>query len=142
MKAEEYLNKISLLDELIQTQIDELERLKDKCYYKPIDYSQPRVQYSRTINDAMAETVALNDIFEKPIMDRIRKYSEERQSIIDDIYNLNNARLIAVVYGLFVNGDSYQEIARKQNRSTSWVKDQRKEGLKEIQNMLDSRGAS
>lgn len=135
MQAEEYLERIKMIDVLIVN--------KNHDYARWVELSKglggtalgERVQTTRNLHqmqDAVHKYMSIEDLIEA--------LKRERQDIIDTIERLPFDEY-DVLYKLYVLYDKYtrKEIAYERHKSYSWVKWQRKKGLEHLQGILDAK---
>lgn len=140
MNAEQYLEQIKKIDELI------VDRLKD--YNRWVELATglsgfsvgERVSATRNLQKG-ADAIGKYIDIEK----EIDKLKEKREDIINTIRQLPKAEY-KILYLLYVerkkNGDDYllKELPSMFDKSYGWVKQQKSKALRHVQTMLDDKG--
>lgn len=135
MDAEKFLKQIRTLDNRIWNTQKEIEMWKNKAEYGGIDYGRERVKSSGSksrVEDMICKALGLQEQLEKDI--------KLRRSIIDALNRLSDVHIdgYSVLYEIFILGHSYKEIAVKNEKSLSWVRDNRASGLRELERILEN----
>ena len=100
MNAEEYLEQIGYLDEVIEKK----ESQREEWFTKAISTTAPiteRVQTSSNGNKLENATIKYMEEVEK-IDNRVYELRKERQKILDTIEKLNNKNQLGVLYKIYV----------------------------------------
>lgn len=133
MDAKEYLLKITYLDSKIESNKESVKRYKESAENKISNLTPNKVQTS-TSKEKMADAVCNYSDLE-----RIIKVDEEKkQKIIDTIGQLSPHES-TVLHKCYVDNKTLPEIANELSRSYSWVSKKHSSGIRNIQNILDSR---
>ena len=130
MTAEEYLERVKKIDLLLRNKRREYNRwvqAADGCG----GTSGERVQASRNLHRG-SEAIGNYVDIEKDI----QRLEREREGIIKTIEQLPAAEY-AVIYALYVDGDSYNEVAYRERKSCEWVKKRRHSGIELIKGILE-----
>ena len=130
MLAEEYLDRIKKLDLMLRNKRRSYEK-----WVQAVDgfggASGERVQASRNLHRG-SEAIGNYVDLEKDI----QRLEREREGIIKTIEELPAAEY-AVIYALYVDGDSYNEVAYRERKSCEWVKKRRHSGIELIKGILE-----
>ena len=138
MNAEEYLEQIGYLDEVIEKK----ESQREEWFTKAISTTAPiteRVQTSSNGNKLENATIKYMEEVEK-IDNRVYELRKERQKILDTIEKLNNKNQLGVLYKIYVEYDAYetyQKIADAYGKSYNWVNFIKGRAIKNLQKILD-----
>lgn len=132
MTAAEYLNQIADLDECIK---QDQRRREDKMLMatagKGIDYSADRVQTSPSGDTLCKQVCDICDIDEK-IKKEINVFIDAKELIIGQIRGLHNVRYNQVLYGIYVELKSLNQLALELCRSERTIQVWRTEALNEF----------
>ena len=136
MNAEKYLEQIAILDRRIKNKTRDMERWRKSAEYSSTDYGTERVQSTGSksrMENAIIRSLGLEE--------QIKKDVAKRNSIIADLDRLSETHIepYSVLYGIYVLGQAYKDIAVEMDKSLSWVRDNRKIGLIEVEKILEER---
>lgn len=136
MNAEKYLEQIAILDRRIKNKTRDMERWRESAEYSSTDYGTERVQSTGSksrMENAIIRSLGLEE--------QIKKDVAKRNSIIADLDRLSETYIepYSVLYGIYVLGQAYKDIAVEMDKSLSWVRDNRKIGLIEVEKILEER---
>ena len=136
MNAEKYLEQIAILDRRIKNKTRDMERWRESAEYSSTDYGTERVQSTGSksrMENAIIRSLGLEE--------QIKKDVAKRNSIIADLDRLSETHIepYSVLYGIYVLGQAYKDIALEMDKSLSWVRDNRKIGLIEVEKILEER---
>lgn len=134
MNADEYLREITDLDQLIESQTLEVDRLKEKAKGLGVNLKGERVQSSGS-KQKMADTVVKYVHIEQG---NLANLIQKRQEIINTMAMLP-ALEHDVLFKYYVLGYKLNGIAKAYNRSYQWARDKRSHALKLLQRILDER---
>lgn len=133
MTAKQYLSRIEKLDMLIESKKDELNSFRDTLPALPSqNLSEERVQtspqkdasFTRSIERVMEMEAAID------------KYRDERQEIIDNIYDLSSISSIKVLSQKYIYHKSLRMVSKELEYSYDWVMKSHKAGLSEIEKLI------
>lgn len=133
MKAKEYLQKITFLDSKIDSNKERVMRYKESAENKTSNLSPNKVQTS-TSKQKMADAVCSYSDLE-----RIIKADEEKKQEIIDTIGMLNPNESTVLYKCYADAMTLWEISKDMDKSYSWVSKMHSRGVKNIQQILDSR---
>jgi DNA-directed RNA polymerase specialized sigma subunit len=133
VKAKEYLQKITFLDSKIDSNKERVRRYKESAENKTSNLSPNKVQTS-TSKQKMADAVCSYSDLE-----RIIKADEEKKQEIIDTIGMLNPNESTVLYKCYADAMTLWEISKDMDRSYSWVSKMHSRGVKNIQQILDSR---
>lgn len=136
MNAEKYLEQIAILDRRIKNKTRDMERWRESAEYSSTDYGTERVQSTGSksrMENAIIRSLGLEE--------QIKKDVAKRNGIIADLDRLSETHIepYSVLYGIYVLGQAYKDIALEMDKSLSWVRDNRKIGLIEVEKILEER---
>ena len=136
MNADKYLEQIAILDRRIKNKTRDMERWRESAEYSSTDYGTERVQSTGSksrMENAIIRSLGLEE--------QIKKDVAKRNSIIADLDRLSETHIepYSVLYGIYVLGQAYKDIALEMDKSLSWVRDNRKIGLIEVEKILEER---
>lgn len=135
MEAEKYMKQVNILRRKIQTKKERLEELENMAFLPLAIHDNTKVQTSRT-PDSM-ERFILSGIKEKEelqgeIMDCYKEIKQINRTIEE--LKLNE---FLVLYGLYIKNLTRWELADQEEKSVSWVDQNRKKALQNLQAILD-----
>lgn len=133
MKAKEYLQKIAFLDSKIESNKERVQRYKESAENRTSNLTPNKVQTSSS-KQKMADAVCSYSDLENII----RADEEKKQEIIDTI-SLLNPQESTVLFKCYADNKPLWEVAREMSKSYSWVTKVHGRGVKNIQNILNSR---
>ena len=133
MNAEQYLKQIQRLDARIWNTKKDIELWKERAEYGGTDFGSERVQSSS--NKSRMENAIIKSL---GLEDKLKNDMKKRQEIMSVLDRLSETHIepYNVLYKIFVLGLSYSEITRETGKSLSWVRDNRKIGLIELEKIL------
>lgn len=131
MTAEEYLDQIQKIDDIISNRREDYKRWVEIASGLGDFSVSERVQSTRNLQknqNAIISYVAI----EKEIDELNRK----RDEIIRTIERLPSGEY-KVIYRIYVKGNSLKEIAYELRKSYEWAKQRKQRGLALVQQMID-----
>ena len=136
MNAEKYLSRIAILDERIKNKSRDIERWKQSAEYSSYGYDNVRVQTSggkSKIEEAIIKSLTIEEKMNRDI--------KERKEIIATLDSISETHIApySVLYKFYVLGLDNKQIALESKKSLSWVRDNKRIGLDEIQKILEER---
>lgn len=135
MRAKVYLQKITFYDSRIESNQERIKTYKDSAVNKTSNLSPNKVQSSSSKQKMESAVVSYSDL------ERILKILEKnRQEIIDDIGLLEPLES-TVLYKCYVDKKTLWEVADDMEKSYSWVTKVHSNGMRNLQNILDSRNS-
>lgn len=148
MDAKDYLQQISMYDELIANKRWELQRMlhaaegmtsySETVRINGVEHALDKVQSSGSLQ-RMADTVCSYVDMERIIEASIIEWERERQAIISTIQTLPWQEY-KVLHLLYVRKLPMKEAAAECHMSYSWTKGKCSSGLERVQQILDARG--
>ena len=135
MTAKAYLQQVSKIESLIKNKMLEAQRWKDSATSITAATDHIRVQASGS-QQKMADAVANYIDIEAEIKSDIRRLINKRNEIIHVLEQLKTSEY-DVLYKLYVQGMTLQEIADYADRSYRWAVNIHHKGLISVQNILD-----
>ena len=136
LRAKVYLSKIAFYDTRIESNNNRIKDYKDSAVNKTSNLSPNKVQSSSGMQKMESAVVSYSDL------DRMVKILEKkRQEIIDDICLLEPSESM-VLYKCYVDKKTLWEVADDMEKSYSWVTKVHSNGMRNLQNILDSRNSA
>lgn len=149
MDAKDYLQQISMYDELIINARWEVKRLEhaaqgmtsysETVMINGVEHALDKVQSSGT-PQRMADAVCSYVDMSRTIETEMIEWERKRQEIINTIQTLPWEEY-KVLYLLYVRKMTMNEAAAACDKSYSWAKGKHSSGLEGVQRILDARGA-
>ena len=134
MTAKEYLNQAYRLNELIESNLKELEKLEALAtHITSGDTSKDRVQGGLETHDMLGDTMAKIVDLKKKINAEIDKYidlKKEIREVINGVQNMRDMLLLRYRYSEFL---TWEQIAEKMNYSLRQVYRFHDEAIEEIE---------
>lgn len=134
MTAQEYLEQIAALDELIKSKVQYIGRLKDEAKRTSVKFEGERVQSSGS-KQKMANTIVKYVDIEQG---ELKDLYEKRQEIINTMKKLPY-KDYDVLFKVYVLGYQLDAIAERYHRSYSWAQKAHKNALNAMQKILKER---
>ena len=135
MKAKEFLLQISALDNLIRNKIAEKEQLQVYALGMSHGSDGDRVQSSGDLQKMETAVVKYVDL-ENEINKKIAGAIEKRSEVIDVIEQIP-AEQYNVLYAMYVQCKSLDDVADFFGKSYSWASQMQSKGFKSVQAILD-----
>lgn len=121
LSAREYLGQLQEFDININQDLERLDDMKtNTCSTSGIDYSAERVQTSPSGDSLCRQVtnyVALND----KINNRINKYSDAREKIIEQIRGLHNNHFNQILFKVYVQYKSVRQASKEMKKSYNYT---------------------
>ncbi len=133
MTAEEYLDQIQKIDDIISNKREDYKRWVEIASGLGDFSVSERVQSSRNLQknqNAIISYVAIEQ--------EIDELERKRQAVISTIERLPSAEY-KVIYKLYVKDYTLKEVAYSFKRSYEWAKKKKQRGLRLIQGMIDEK---
>lgn len=142
MKAIDYLERIKIMDAMIETKTEELERLRTLAEKTTASAGGERVQASgnqQKLEDCVIKIVqAQNEI--NASIDRFVDYKKEAMELIDHACDADCIRLL---YKRYFSYMKWEEIAVDMNYTYQWISGGlHQRALSQVQKALDERSSS
>lgn len=137
MRAKEYLKKIKKIDLMIRNRIAEQQQWRDMALSITAQMNGERVQSSsnqQKMADAIIKALDIGD----DDSGEIRELKEERREIVSTIEQLN-ATEYDLLYKVYVQQFSFQDVADANDRTKDWVKTVHGRALQSVQQILNQR---
>ena len=136
MKAETYLKKIMIYEQIIEDKLDKARNWRENAVNTSVNYDNTRVKTSG-VSDKVGNSVAQFVDEESDIADITYKILLARKSIVDTIEQLPFEQY-DLCYKMYVRGMEFEEIKSTYKRvSIQRLKRIHKEALENVQNILD-----
>lgn len=149
MDAKDYLQQISMYDELITNKRWELQQMlhaaegmtshSETVMINGVEHAMDKVQSSGNLQ-RMADAVCSYVDMRRKIEATIIEWERKRQEIISTIQTLPWEEY-KVLHLLYVRKMTRNDAATECDMSYSWVKGKHSSGLESVQRILDARGA-
>ena len=149
MDAKDYLQNISVYDELITGKKWELQQMlhaaegmtsyAETVMIDGVEHAMEKVQSSGSLQ-RMADTINSYVDMQRAIRAQLIEWEKKKQEIIATIQTLP-ADEYKVLHRMYVRGMSMQEAAADCDMSYSWAKGKHSSGLESLQRILDEREA-
>lgn len=139
MKAQDYLRQLKMIDVLINNKIEEREHWWSIATNTTAQYGGERVQTSGS-KQKMADAVGKFVDMGEEINRKIDELCDKRAEIIETIEKLQSVVEYDLLYMVYVQYKTLQDVADKYNRSYSWVTSCHGTALLHVQELLDERG--
>lgn len=130
MSAEQYLERIKKIDEMIRNKKEDYQRWAEIAEGLGGFSVGDKVQASRNLRqipDAIGRYIDIEQ--------EIKNLEQERQRIIKTIEKLPIDEY-KILYGIYVKDSTMKDLVYSLGMSYSWVKQKKKEGLERIQSFL------
>lgn len=147
MDAKDYLQQISMYDELIANKRWELQQMRHSAegmtsYAESVNingelHAMEKVQSSGSLQ-RMADTICSYVDMARTIEASLIEWEKKKQEIISTIQTLPKLEY-KVLHMIYVRGKDLQDVATECNRSESWAKQKRGRALKKVQKIIDER---
>lgn len=112
------LSRLSIIDEMINNKLQEVEEWRSKCEYSGTSYGTERVQSS----PASPKVESALDMYISVKQEKMREIAEleaEKKAIISDIEKLPPSEY-SVIYKRYVQNKSFYQISSELDKSYSW----------------------
>ena len=128
LTAKEYLDQLQDIDINIDQDISRLHALRmNATGAKGIDYTKDRVMTRPS--DRLCSDVCDIMTLDKKITDKIDRFVDAREQIIDQIRGLHNAAFNQILFKVYVEYKSLKQTSSEMHRSYAFVRDKHKEAL-------------
>lgn len=139
MEAKQFLNQLKKLDKMIENKLAEKARWKTMATKTTAQIGGERVQSSGS-KQKMADSVISYVDIEKEIDEQVDKLYDTRQEVISVIEKLNTTEY-DLLHKVYVQYFSLYEVADMYEKTYSWATTIHGRALKNVQKILDERGA-
>ena len=112
------LSRLSIIDEMINNKLQEVEEWRSKCEYSGTSYGTERVQSS----PASPKVESALDMYISVKQEKMKEIAEleaEKKAIISDIEKLPPSEY-SVIYKRYVQQKSFYQISSELDKSYSW----------------------
>ena len=112
------LSRLSIIDEMINNKLQEVEEWRSKCEYSGTAYGTERVQSS----PASPKVESALDMYISVKQEKMKEIAEleaEKKAIISDIEQLPPSEY-SVIYKRYVQHKSFYQISSELDKSYSW----------------------
>lgn len=112
------LSRLSIIDEMINNKLQEVEEWRSKCEYSGTSYGTERVQSS----PASPKVESALDMYISVKQEKMKEIAEleaEKKAIIRDIEKLPPSEY-SVIYKRYVQHKSFYQISSELDKSYSW----------------------
>lgn len=112
------LSRLSIIDEMINNKLQEVEEWRSKCEYSGTSYGTERVQ-SSPASPKVESALDMYISVKQEKMKEIAGLEEEKKAIISDIEKLPPSEY-SVIYKRYVQNKSFYQISSELDKSYSW----------------------
>ena len=128
------LSRLSIIDEMINNKLQEVEEWRSKCEYSGTSYGTERVQSS----PASPKVESALDMYISVKQEKMKEIAEleaEKKAIISDIEKLPPSEY-SVIYKRYVQNKSFYQISSEMDKSYSWCTWTHSKALEYLQRIL------
>lgn len=128
------LSRLSIIDEMINNKLQEVEEWRSKCEYSGTSYGTERVQSS----PASPKVESALDMYISVKQEKMKEIAEleaEKKAIISDIEKLPPNEY-SVIYKRYVQNKSFYQIASEMDKSYSWCTWTHSKALEYLQRLM------
>lgn len=128
------LSRLSLIDEMINNKLQEVEEWRSKCEYSGTSYGTERVQSS----PASPKVESALDMYISVKQEKMKEIAEleaEKKAIISDIEKLPPSEY-SVIYKRYVQNKSFYQISSEMDKSYSWCTWTHSKALEYLQRLM------
>ena len=128
------LSRLSIIDEMINNKLQEVEEWRSKCEYSGTSYGTERVQSS----PASPKVESVLDMYISVKQEKMREIAEleaEKKAIISDIEKLPPSEY-SVIYKRYVQQKSFYQISSELDKSYSWCTWTHSKALEYLQRLM------
>lgn len=123
MTPKEYLSQVERLNTQIQQRIQERDDIRRRLGLGGVDYSRPTVQSSPKPEASFTRAVERMAELEGQIDELVDRFVAERDTIIGQIQELDNALYVKVLYKRYVECKRLEVISVEMNYSYIYVRE-------------------
>lgn len=131
MTPKEYLSKIILLDQRIETNLESIERLKARAASVTSKLSDDKGGETNSLHD-FTDTVTKVFALEEKVNQEIDQLVDLKSKITKEINALENKAYAVLLLKRYILGRSLLEIAKEMNYSYTWVRHMHGEALEDF----------
>lgn len=128
------LSRLSIIDEMINNKLQEVEEWRSKCEYSGTSYGTERVQSS----PASPKVESALDMYISVKQEKMKEIAEleaEKKAIISDIEKLPPSEY-SVIYKRYVQQKSFYQISSELDKSYSWCTWTHSKALEYLQRLM------
>lgn len=128
------LSRLSIIDEMINNKLQEVEEWRSKCEYSGTSYGTERVQSS----PASPKVESVLDMYISVKQEKMKEIAEleaEKKAIISDIEKLPPSEY-SVIYKRYVQNKSFYQISSELDKSYSWCTWTHSKALEYLQRLM------
>lgn len=128
------LSRLSIIDEMINNKLQEVEEWRSKCEYSGTSYGTERVQSS----PASPKVESALDMYISVKQEKMKEIAEleaEKKAIISDIEKLPPSEY-SVIYKRYVQNKSFYQISSELDKSYSWCTWTHSKALEYLQRLM------
>lgn len=128
------LSRLSIIDEMINNKLQEVEEWRSKCEYSGTSYGTERVQSS----PASPKVESALDMYISVKQEKMREIAEleaEKKAIISDIEKLPPSEY-SVIYKRYIQQKSFYQISSELDKSYSWCTWTHSKALEYLQRLM------
>lgn len=128
------LSRLSIIDEMINNKLQEVEEWRSKCEYSGTSYGTERVQ-SSPASPKVESTLDMYISVKQEKMKEIAELEAEKKAIISDIEKLPPSEY-SVIYKRYVQNKSFYQISSELDKSYSWCTWTHSKALEYLQRLM------
>ena len=128
------LSRLSIIDEIINNKLQEVEEWRSKCEYSGTSYGTERVQ-SSPASPRVESALDMYISVKQEKMREIAKLEAEKKAIISDIEKLPPNEY-SVIYKRYVQNKSFYQISSELDKSYSWCTWTHSKALEYLQRLM------
>lgn len=134
LKIRNRLSRLSIIDEMINNKLQEVEEWRSKCEYSGTSYGTERVQ-SSPASPKVESTLDMYISVKQEKMKEIAELEAEKKAIISDIEKLPPSEY-SVIYKRYVQNKSFYQISSELDKSYSWCTWTHSKALEYLQRLM------
>lgn len=128
------LSRLSIIDEIINNKLQEVEEWRSKCEYSGTSYGTERVQ-SSPVSSKVESALDMYISVKQEKMKEIAELEAEKKAIISDIEKLPPSEY-SVIYKRYVQHKSFYQISSELDKSYSWCTWTHSKALEYLQRLM------
>lgn len=131
MTAREYLSQLNRLEKKIDRYLEEIQRIRLMLLPKGITYDKDKVQIS--VADKVTDDIIKLIELEEKCTKAVRAYHEQRDHIIEEIFNIPTQRYSDVLEKVYLDKKSLKKCAELLDYDYNHIRHLHIEALKEFE---------
>lgn len=135
MKAKKFLQQAIWLDKLIDSKLEQLEKLESLAQKTTVDLTKERVSGGSGATSSMENVVVKIVELKREINDDIDRLIDLKREISEIISKLDNPSYQLILEMRYVNNKNWERIASEMGYDLRWILRLHARALKEIDNL-------